>query len=122
MLQQLKLLSITSIILLTIYFLFNSDAALVTGRLLGWSRDSIVYAREHDSITLDPALAQEEESYKVISNIFEGLVRYKAGSLEIEPCLAEAWRVSSDGLVWTFYLRRNVLFHDGTPFNAEAVR
>jgi peptide/nickel transport system substrate-binding protein len=122
MLRQLKFFSITLILLLMVYFFFNSGAVLVTGRLLGWSSGPIVYAREHDSITLDPALAQEEESYKVISNIYEGLVRYKAGSMEIEPCLAEAWRVSSDGLVWTFYLRRNVLFHDGTPFNAEAVR
>lgn len=83
---------------------------------------TLVYARGHDSLTLDPALAQDDESNKVITNIFEGLVRFKTGTTEIEPCLAEAWHVSANGREWTFYLRRGVKFHDGTPFNAEAVR
>ncbi|MDD3653437.1 MAG: ABC transporter substrate-binding protein [Desulfotomaculaceae bacterium] len=83
---------------------------------------TLVYARGHDSLTLDPALAQDDESNKVIANIFEGLVRFKPGATEIEPCLAEAWHVSANGRLWTFYLRRGVKFHDGTPFNAEAVR
>ncbi|TEB06483.1 Periplasmic dipeptide transport protein precursor [Pelotomaculum schinkii] len=122
MLLRLKILSIFLLLLLPVYLVFNSSAVQVTGRLLGWPSGTIVYAREQDSTTLDPALAQEEESYKVISNIFEGLVRFKPGTNEIEPCLAETWRVSSDGLVWTFYLRRNVKFHDDTPFNSEAVR
>ncbi|MDD4239535.1 MAG: ABC transporter substrate-binding protein [Desulfotomaculaceae bacterium] len=122
MLLRLKILSVLLLLLLPVYLFFNSGAVKVTGRLLGWPSGTIVYAREQDSTTLDPALAQEEESYKVISNIFEGLVRIKPGTNVIEPCLAEAWRVSSDGLVWTFYLRRNVKFHDETPFNAEAVR
>lgn len=119
---RLKILSILLLVLLPVYLFFNSGAVQVTGRLLGWPGGTIVYAREQDSVTLDPALAQEEESYKVISNIFEGLVRFKPGTYEIEPCLAEAWRVSSDGLVWTFYLRRDVIFHDKTPFNSEAVK
>jgi peptide/nickel transport system substrate-binding protein len=37
------------------------------------------------------------------------------------PGLAESWRTTADGLTWTFTLRRNITFHDGTPFNAEAV-
>lgn len=122
MLLRLKIFSILLLFLLPVYLFFDSGAVQVTGRLLGWPNGTVVYAREQDSTTLDPAFAQEEESYKIISNIFEGLVRFKPGTNEIEPCLAEAWRVSSDGLVWTFYLRKNVKFHDDTPFNAEAVR
>jgi peptide/nickel transport system substrate-binding protein len=45
----------------------------------------------------------------------------KPGTLEVEPWLAESWTVSDDGLVWTFKLRNDVLFQDGTPFNADAV-
>jgi peptide/nickel transport system substrate-binding protein len=56
-----------------------------------------------------------------MNNIFEGLVRYKAGSTEVEPDLATSWESSPDGLVWTFHLRQGVKFHDGTPFNADAV-
>ncbi|NPV72872.1 MAG: ABC transporter substrate-binding protein [Pelotomaculum sp.] len=89
---------------------------------MGRDGDILIYARGQDSITLDPALAQDEESNKVISNVFEGLVRFKPGTTEIEPCLAEAWRASPDGREWTFYLRKNVKFHDGTPFNSGAVR
>jgi len=53
--------------------------------------------------------------------IFESLVAYKPDSMELEPLLAERWEVSEDGLVYTFYLRRGVKFHDGTDFDAEAV-
>ncbi|WP_243119934.1 ABC transporter substrate-binding protein [Pelotomaculum propionicicum] len=85
-------------------------------------KETLVYARSTDSTVLDPAFSLDEESNKVITNIFEGLVRFKPGTSTIEPCLAEAWRVSPDGREWTFYLRRDVKFHDGTPFNSEAVR
>jgi peptide/nickel transport system substrate-binding protein len=122
MILRLKIFTILMLLILPVYLFLNPGAMQVSGRLLGLSGGTVIYAREQDSTTLDPALAQDEESYKVISNIFEGLVRFKPGTNEIEPCLAEAWRVSSDGLVWTFYLRKNVKFHDGTPFNSEAVR
>ncbi|MBO8138756.1 MAG: ABC transporter substrate-binding protein [Desulfotomaculum sp.] len=72
--------------------------------------------------TLDPAMAADPESAKIISNIFEGLVRYQPGSLEVEPALATSWSAEQDGKVWIFNLRRGVKFHDGTPFNAQAVK
>jgi len=74
-----------------------------------------------DAVELDPADVTDGESITVMNNIFEGLVRYKSGSTEVEPCLATSWDTSSDGLVWTFHLRKNVKFQDGTPFNADAV-
>ncbi len=53
--------------------------------------------------------------------VYEGLVKYgKKGSLE--PSLAESWEISEDGKEYIFKLRKNVLFTDGTPLNAEAVK
>ncbi|MDF9409560.1 MAG: Periplasmic dipeptide transport protein precursor [Pelotomaculum sp. PtaB.Bin013] len=111
-------ISIVLIIMLSVLHLYFSGAL----PFLKQEGDTLIYARSGDSVTLDPAMSQDEESYKVISNIFEGLVRFKPGTTEVEPCLAEAWQVSADGREWTFYLRKNVKFHDGTPFNAEAVQ
>ncbi len=82
---------------------------------------TLVIGRSADSVTLDPARSNDTESSKVISNIFEGLVRYKDDSLEVEPALASAWETYNDGRMWIFHLRKGVRFHDGTPFNAEAV-
>ncbi|MBI2370547.1 MAG: glutathione ABC transporter substrate-binding protein [Deltaproteobacteria bacterium] len=53
--------------------------------------------------------------------VFDRLVEWNV-KLEIVPGLAESWQASRDGLHWTFQLRRGVKFHDGTPFNADAVK
>ncbi len=82
---------------------------------------TFIFGRGGDSVGLDPALEEDGESFKVCDNIYDTLVQYKDGSTEIEPGLATSWESSEDGLTWTFYLRKGVTFHDGTPFNAEAV-
>ena len=60
-------------------------------------------------------------SMVVLDLLYEPLVRYGSNG-EIVPSLAESWEISDDGLTWTFNLRQGVTFHDGTPFNAEAVK
>ncbi|UNC93920.1 ABC transporter substrate-binding protein [Candidatus Contubernalis alkalaceticus] len=60
------------------------------------------------------------DSRFVWSQIFETLVRLDTELNQI-PGLATSWEASEGGKVWTFYLREGVQFHDGTPFNAEAV-
>jgi peptide/nickel transport system substrate-binding protein len=56
------------------------------------------------------------------AHIFETLVGVASGAMKPEPMLATHWEVANDGLAWTFYLREGVKFHDGTPFNADAVK
>jgi peptide/nickel transport system substrate-binding protein len=83
--------------------------------------DTFVYARGADSVILDPQKVDDGESVLVASNIFEGLVRYAQDGTTLEPALATSWEVTPDGKLWTFTLREGVTFHDGSPFDAEAV-
>lgn len=72
--------------------------------------------------TLDPADAYEQSSAIVIYNLGDRLYTYKPGTTELEPQLATALpTISDDGLTYKIPLRQGVLFHDGTPFNAEAM-
>lgn len=84
--------------------------------------DTFTYAQGADPRGLDPALVDDGESSKVIVNIYEGLLKYNDESTDVEPSLAESWEISDDGLSYTFKLREGVKFHDGTDFNAEAVK
>ena len=59
---------------------------------------------------------------RVARRIVETLVTFPEESTQIVPGLAESWTISKDGLTYTFKLRKGVKFHDGTPFNAEAVK
>jgi len=66
--------------------------------------------------TLDPLKVQETVSYYPVSQIFEGLVGFDENDLTFQPALAEDWKVSKDGLVYTFNLRQNVHFQDNDCF------
>lgn len=82
----------------------------------------LVFARSGDSVGLDPGRETDGESFYGSTQIFDNLVEFKPGTTEVQPALAESWDVSDDGLEFTFNLRSGVEFHDGTPFNAEAVK
>ncbi len=72
--------------------------------------------------SLDPHVSTAANDFRIAVNIYDGLVRNTPGTLEIEPALATDWTISEDGLEYVFNLREGVTFHDGTPFNAEAVK
>jgi ABC-type transport system substrate-binding protein len=81
----------------------------------------LIFACSGDAVKLDPADVTDGESTGRTDSIFEGLVEYKSGSAEIQPCLATSWVPSADGKNITFNLRHGVKFHDNTTFNADAV-
>jgi len=72
--------------------------------------------------SLDPHAVTAVNDFRILMNIYDGLVRYKDGTLEVEPALAESWTISDDGLTYTFDLRDGVTFHDGSALTAEAVK
>ncbi|KQT42828.1 hemin ABC transporter substrate-binding protein [Devosia sp. Leaf420] len=74
-----------------------------------------------DFDSFDPDNAFEMDGLSAINNVYEGLVEYVPGSAEIRGLLATDWTISEDGLTYTFNLVQGATFHDGTPFNAEAV-
>ena len=82
---------------------------------------TLIFARGADSSSLDPGSTADGEASRVTVQVFETLTRFAEDSFEIEPGLAESWDVSEDGLSYTFHLRKGVEFHDGTPFDADAV-
>jgi peptide/nickel transport system substrate-binding protein len=82
---------------------------------------TLVFAGAADPVVLDGALVSDGESLRAIDQMFEGLVTLEPGGTEVVPGLAESWDASADGRTWTFNLRDGVTFHDGEPFNAEAV-
>lgn len=82
---------------------------------------TFVFAASSDPASLDPAFAQDGESFRVARNIFEGLIGVIPGTADPAPLLAEDWESSEDGMTHTFNLKEGVTFHDGTDFNSEAV-
>ncbi|HEY6748467.1 MAG TPA: ABC transporter substrate-binding protein [Mycobacteriales bacterium] len=85
------------------------------------SKDTLVFGAAGQPKLFDPAFASDGETFRVLKQIFEGLVKTKEGSAEIEPALATKWDSSPDGKDWTFTLRQGVKFSDGTAFDATAV-
>ena len=82
---------------------------------------TLVYATGTDVQTLDPQFVTDIPTARIVANIHETLVKADEKG-EIQPCLATSWSTSDDKLTWTFKLREGVRFHDGTPFNAAAVK
>lgn len=72
--------------------------------------------------SLDPHAVTAVNDFRILMNVYDGLVRYRSGTLDVEPSLAESWTISEDGLTYTFRLRSGVKFHDGSDLNAEAVK
>ncbi|MCS3843668.1 ABC transporter substrate-binding protein [Microbacterium sp. AK031] len=98
-----------------------SDRGDDTGDAEGDVDSTFVFAASSDPASLDPAFAQDGETFRVSRQIFEGLVGTEPGTADPAPLLAESWEPSDDNLSYTFALKEGVTFHDGTPFNAEAV-
>ncbi len=70
--------------------------------------------------TLDPHFVRDMVTAGVIGQIYEGLV-FATPEMKYVPSLATSWE-NTDPKTWIFKLRKGVKFHDGTPFNAEAVK
>ena len=85
---------------------------------------NLVVALQGDMVYADPSLVSDGNSLYVMTQVVEGLVGLAPGTIsQVIPVLAASLpAVSTDGKTYTFTLRTGVTFHDGTPFNAAAVK
>ncbi|HNR00234.1 MAG TPA: ABC transporter substrate-binding protein, partial [Trueperaceae bacterium] len=100
-------------------------AALALALILAFGTalaQTLVYGVSGYPTSLDAIDTTDGNSLVVSSQISERLIDFAPGSTELVPALATSWSANDDATVWTFELRQGVKFHDGTPFNAEAVK
>ncbi len=100
--------------------------ALVLGLVVGDAAAAtpegvLVVGQNAEPVSLDPDVTTTQNDGRILSNLYETLVRRRLGTMSLEPALATAWKISADGRTYTFSLRDGVHFHDGTPFDAAAV-
>ncbi len=79
------------------------------------------YNSDNGITSLDPAFARTQDNIWAVSQLFNGLVQLDS-ELLTEPCIAHKWEVSSDGLIYKFYLRTDVFFHTAKIFNKDLPR
>ena len=105
---------LAAVVFLLASTLFGSNAFAQTG-------GTLVIGLDQEPPTLDPHASPSAVTYQIIASVTENLT-YRGPDGKLLPWLAESWTTSSDGRSVTFKLRRDVKFHDGTPFNAESVK
>ncbi|GGO30228.1 ABC transporter substrate-binding protein [Deinococcus humi] len=82
---------------------------------------TLVYAANGDPVTFDSGNITDGVSVIYQLQVYDTLVGFVDGTTDTRPALATSWKPNANATSWTFNLRRNVKFHDGTPFNADAV-
>ena len=85
------------------------------------AQGSIVLSSNKPGVRLDPHIDVSWEVLYILSAVYDTLV-YQDADGNYVPGLASEWQVSDDGKSYIFHLRDDVSFHDGSPFNAEAVK
>lgn len=85
------------------------------------SAQTVTVGLFQDPPHLDPALSTATSEYVVLNQIFDTLLTFDENG-DVAPNLATSWEISEDGLTYSFELRDDVTFHDGTPFDAEAMK
>ena len=112
---------VTSLLLPGILALGLLSAGCGSGKSTGGGNKTINIALHQDPPKLDPMVSTAFVDRMVFQSVFDKLVELDDKG-KIVPMLAEKWEISPDGKQYTFHLRKGVKFHDGTEFNAEAVK
>lgn len=97
-----------------------SSLSFAQGKELEIPKKGGIYRRplEFNPKTLDPALSTDMYAVTVTQQLFDGVVQFDK-DLNVIPAIAKSWKISSDGLTYTFYLREGVKFHNGREVTAD---
>lgn len=126
--SQSILLAVVAFVLAIVLSNCNSPTTKQTnspsspGRPTAELASALVYGSVGQPVNLEPGNITDGNSIMVQNQIYNRLIETKPGTTELQPGLATQWMASEDGKTWTFMLRTGVKFHDGTDFNAEAVK
>ena len=80
---------------------------------------TVTFAIPSEPPTVDPAIEVAGPGYRVLLQLYEGLLEYRGNTTELAPALAQSWRVAPDGTSIELKLRPNVKFHDGSALDAD---
>src|SRR5262245_4527703 len=83
---------------------------------------TVTFAIPSEPQTVDPAIEVAGPGYRVLLQVYEGLLEYRGTTTELAPALAQSWTVAPDGSAIDLKLRPNVKFHDGSLLDAETVK
>lgn len=86
-------------------------------------KTDLVIAMDADIETLHPSDYSTTIEINILNQVYDKLIYMNPdGAEDPEPRIAESWEISEDGLDYTFHLRDDIKFHDGTPLTAEDVK
>ncbi len=105
---------------LVVFLLFSSSAFAEKEKSNKYG-GQLVFTTTSDPRSFNSIIAKETSTSSIVGHLFEGLTKTDGITLEVKPNLAEKWIVDDSGLIWTFYLRRDVVWSDGVPFLADDV-
>jgi len=92
-----------------------------SGRFENDGRTVFRYNESAGITSLDPAFARDQSSIWVVNQLFNGLVQLDE-NLKVKPCIAKSWEISTDGLQYTFHLRKDVFFYPDIAFGQSKGR
>jgi len=113
--KSIRFASTLLVVLALVLAFVSVPSVRAAGTTLDWSLEGI-----NDLNSLDPVKATDAPVITVLGLIYGGLVRLD-GDLHVAPDLAESWKISDDGKAYTFKLRADGKFSDGTPITADDV-